>query len=78
LLIRLIRPVVMAPFVKHTLRRPYSNPKREDLEVLTSMVEAGTLRPVIEATYPMPETAAAIRHIETGHARGKVIVAWPM
>ena len=42
-----------------------------------AMVEAGTLRPVIDATYPMPETAAAIRHIETGHARGKVVVAWP-
>ena len=78
LLVRLIRPVVMSPFVKHSLRRPLSTPNREDLEVLTSMVEEGTLRPVIDATYPMPETAAAIRHIETGHARGKVVVAWPM
>ena len=77
LLVRLIQPVVMSPFVKHRLRRPYSNPNHKDLEVLTSMVEAGTLRPVIDATYPMPETAAAIRHIETGRARGKVVVAWP-
>jgi NADPH:quinone reductase-like Zn-dependent oxidoreductase len=77
LLVRLIRPVLLSPFVKHSLRRPYSNPNRQDLEVLVSMVEAGTLRPVIDATYPMPETAAAIRHIETGRARGKVVVAWP-
>jgi NADPH:quinone reductase-like Zn-dependent oxidoreductase len=77
LLVRLIRPVVLAPFVKHSLRRPYSNPNRHDLEVLVSMIEEGTLRPVIDATYPMSETAAAIRHIETGHARGKVVVAWP-
>jgi NADPH:quinone reductase-like Zn-dependent oxidoreductase len=61
--------------VKHSLRRPLSTPNREDLEVLTSMVEEGTLRPVIEATYPMREAAAAIRHIEAGHARGKVVVA---
>lgn len=59
-LVRLIRPVVMSPFVKHRLRRPISNPKREDLEVLIAMVEDGALRPVIDATYPLPETAAAI------------------
>ena len=75
LLVRLIRPVLMSPFVKHSLRRPISNPKREDLEVLTSMVEEGALRPVIDATYPLPETAAALRYIEAGHARGKVVVA---
>jgi NADPH:quinone reductase-like Zn-dependent oxidoreductase len=75
LLVRLIRPVVMSPFVKHSLRRPYSNPNHKDLEVLTSMVEAGTLRSVIDATYPLSEAAAAIRHIEAGHARGKVVVA---
>ena len=75
LLVRLIRPVVLSPFVKHSLRRPYSNPNHKDLEVLTSMVEAGTLRSVVEATYPLSEAAAAIGHIEAGHARGKVVVA---
>jgi NADPH:quinone reductase-like Zn-dependent oxidoreductase len=74
LLVRLIRPVVMSPFVKQSLRRPISNPKREDLEVLTRMVEAGTVRPVIDATYPLSEAAEALRHIEAGHARGKVVV----
>ena len=74
LLVRLIRPVVLSPFVKHSLRRPFSIPKREDLEVLTSMVEEGALRPVIDATYPLPETAAALSYIEVGHARGKVVV----
>ena len=64
----------MSPFVKHSLRRPYSNPNREDLEVLVAMVEEGTLRPVIDSTYPLSETAAALRHIEAGHARGKVVV----
>jgi NADPH:quinone reductase-like Zn-dependent oxidoreductase len=75
LLARLIRPVVMSPFVKHSLRRPFSNPKREDLEVLGAMIEEGKLRPVIDATYPLLETAAALHHIEAGHARGKVVVA---
>ncbi len=74
LLVRLIRPVVLSPFVKHNLRRPYSNPNREDLEVLVAMVEEGTVRPVIDSTRPLSETAAALRHIEAGHARGKVVV----
>jgi NADPH:quinone reductase-like Zn-dependent oxidoreductase len=75
LLVRLIRPVVLSPFVKHRLRRPISDPKRQDLEVLRAMVEDGALRPVIDATYPLSETAAAIGYIEAGHARGKVVVA---
>jgi NADPH:quinone reductase-like Zn-dependent oxidoreductase len=74
LMVRLIRPAVLNPFVKHSLRRPFSVPNREDLQVLAAMVEEGKLRPVIDATYPLPETAAAIRHIEAGHARGKVII----
>jgi len=74
LLVRLIRPVVMSPFVKHSLRRPISNPNHEDLEVLVAMVEEGAIRPVIDSTYPLAETAAALRHIEAGHARGKVVV----
>ncbi len=60
--------------MKHSLRRPYSNPNREDLEVLAAMVEEGTVRPVIDSTYPLSEAAAALRHIEAGHARGKVVV----
>jgi NADPH:quinone reductase-like Zn-dependent oxidoreductase len=75
LLVRLIRPVVMSPFVRHSLRRPLSNPKHEDLEVLRSMFEEGKLRPIVDAMYPLPETAAALRYIEAGHARGKVVVA---
>jgi NADPH:quinone reductase-like Zn-dependent oxidoreductase len=74
LLVRLIRPVMMSPFVKHSLRRPISNPDHVDLEVLVAMVEEGTVRPVIDSTCPLSETAAALSHIEAGHARGKVVV----
>lgn len=38
------------------------------------MVEEGSLRPIIGATYALPETAEALRYIEAGHARGKVVV----
>jgi NADPH:quinone reductase-like Zn-dependent oxidoreductase len=75
LLARLARPVVLDPFVRHRLKRILSVPNRQDLEALAAMVEAGTLRPVIEGVYPLAETPQAVRHIETGHARGKVVVA---
>jgi NADPH:quinone reductase-like Zn-dependent oxidoreductase len=39
------------------------------------MVEEGKLRPVIGRTHALAETAAALRHIESGHSRGKVLVA---
>lgn len=74
LVVRLARPLVISPFVKHRLRRYLSNPNRADLEILVRMAEDGALNPVIDARYALSETAVAIRHIEAGHARGKVVV----
>jgi NADPH:quinone reductase-like Zn-dependent oxidoreductase len=72
---RLLWPIVLSRFVRHTLRRFISNPNAADLEVLKTMVETGVLRPVIESTYPLSETRTALQHIESGHARGKVVIA---
>jgi len=47
---------------------------KEDLVVLTELIEAGKVRPVIDRTYPLSETAEAIRYLETGHARAKVVI----
>ena len=41
---------------------------------MKELVEAGRIRPVIDRTYPLSETAAAIRYLEEGHARGKVVI----
>lgn len=49
-------------------------PNPEDLAYLGQLLAAGTLVPVIDRTYPFSETAEAIRYIETGRARGKVVV----
>lgn len=53
-------------FVAHTTRA--------DLLVLREHAEGGRLVPVIERTYELAEIAAAVRHAETGQARGKVVV----
>lgn len=46
----------------------------EDLVSLAGMVETGKVTPVIESCYGLYETAAAIREVAQGHARGKVVV----
>jgi NADPH:quinone reductase-like Zn-dependent oxidoreductase len=47
---------------------------KADMIVLKELVEAGKVVPVIDRTYPLSEVAEAIRYLETGHARGKVVV----
>jgi NADPH:quinone reductase-like Zn-dependent oxidoreductase len=47
---------------------------REDLQVLKELIEAGKVSPVIDRTYPLNEVPEAIRYLEEGHARGKVVV----
>jgi NADPH:quinone reductase-like Zn-dependent oxidoreductase len=47
---------------------------REDLVTLKELIDAGKVTPVIDRTYPLAETADALRYLETGHARGKVVV----
>jgi NADPH:quinone reductase-like Zn-dependent oxidoreductase len=51
-----------------------ANPNKEDLLYLSELLEAGKVMPVIDRRYPLQETAAAIRYLETGRARGKVII----
>ncbi len=51
-----------------------ANPNQADLLVIKELLETGKVVPVIEKRYPLSETADAIRHLETGHERGKVII----
>jgi len=46
----------------------------EDLEFLSKLIEAGNVRPQIDRRYPFIEIPAAIKYLEQGHARGKVVV----
>lgn len=53
---------------------PFAKPDAARLTELVAMVERGELRPVVERVYPFEEGAAAMRHLEVDHARGKVVV----
>jgi NADPH:quinone reductase-like Zn-dependent oxidoreductase len=74
-LIRLVRPILLSPFSRQTLRRYVSNPDATDLAALSALVDAGELRPVIDATFPLSETVAALRHVADGHPAGKVVIS---
>ena len=47
---------------------------KEGLIVLKDLIESGKVRPVIDRTYPLAEAPKAIRYLEEGHAKGKVVI----
>ena len=47
---------------------------KEDLNVLRELMQSGKISPVIDRTYKISETQAAVRYLEEGHARGKVVI----
>jgi NADPH:quinone reductase-like Zn-dependent oxidoreductase len=51
-----------------------AKPNHADLLVIRELLETGKLVPVIDRSYPLSQTAEAIRYLETGHARGKVVI----
>jgi len=64
----------MPLFVRQVERAFVSTPNQADLIALKELVEAGRVTPVLDRTYPLAETAEALRYLDQGHARGKVIV----
>jgi NADPH:quinone reductase-like Zn-dependent oxidoreductase len=46
-----------------------------DLLLLKELIEAGSVAPVIDRTYPLDEAADALRYLGAGHVQGKVIVS---
>ena len=72
---RIIKAVLLSPFIGQTMRPLVTKPSSQDLEFLSELIEAGSVTPVVDRTYPLSESADAIRYLETGHARGKVVIS---
>ena len=51
-----------------------SKENHQDMLILKELIEAGKVTPVIDRTYPLSEAPQAIRYLEGGHARGKVVI----
>jgi NADPH:quinone reductase-like Zn-dependent oxidoreductase len=72
---RPLKMVLLAPFASQRMVFFIAQPGRDDLAVLSELLDGGKVTPVIDRTYPLSETAAAIRYREQGHATGKVVIA---
>ena len=70
----ILRATVVDRFVRQKLTFLPTRYGRDDLVALIELVDLGQLRPVIDRTVPLDDIAAAVRYLEQGHARGKVVV----
>lgn len=70
-----IRAQLLSLFVSQKMGFMISNSSQADLNVLRDLMERGRVIPVIDRSYKLSEVPAAIRYLEEGRARGKVVIA---
>src|SRR5271170_815494 len=75
LLAGLLTNAVRSRFVNQKMPGLLAKINCEDLATLADLVRGGKVVPVVDRTYSLGETAAAVRHVESTHARGKVVIA---
>jgi NADPH:quinone reductase-like Zn-dependent oxidoreductase len=71
---RQLRALALSPFVPQRLTMLTNKEHYADLEVLSPLLEAGQVTPVIGKTYLLAEVPDAMRQLEAGHARGKTAI----
>ena len=71
---RLFKVLLLSPFVSQRLVFFIASMRQADLLSLKELIEAGKVTPLIDRSYKLSEGAEAIRYLEEGHARGKVVV----
>jgi NADPH:quinone reductase-like Zn-dependent oxidoreductase len=74
---RQLRAVALSPFVSQRLTMLVSKEQYSDLERLRDMIERGEVTPVVEATFPLAQAPDAMRQLEAGAVRGKLVVIPP-
>jgi NADPH:quinone reductase-like Zn-dependent oxidoreductase len=73
-MLRFVGALLARRFASQTVAVVQTQRSRDDLLFLAELIEAGKVTPVIDRTYPLSETAEAIRYLETLRARGKVVI----
>ena len=69
-----INGILLSMFVSQQFVPFLAQLNPEDLKILADLMQAGKITPVIDRQFPLSETAEAIRYLELGHAKGKVII----
>lgn len=73
-LLGILRALVASPFVSQKFVFYIAQINKPDLQVLSDLMESGKITPVIDRQYRMSEAREALRYLEQGHARGKVVL----
>ena len=71
---RSLRAPLLSLFVRQKLGGIMCSENAADLLVLAELIESGKVRPVIDRTFPLSQTADAVRYVQDGLARGKVVI----
>ena len=71
---RSLRALLLSPFVRQRLTMLASKERASDQERLTTLIEAGKATPSIDRTYPLDDVPKAMRHLEAGDVRGKLVI----
>jgi NADPH:quinone reductase-like Zn-dependent oxidoreductase len=72
---RQIRAQLLSLVVRQHLGTFINKENAGDLVTLREMIDAGTLSPTVDRTYPLGDVPAAVRHLLEGHPRGKIVIA---
>ena len=75
---QIFQAMLLGPWISMTGSKKMGNfitkPNKKDLVFIKELLEAGKVVPVIDRRYPLSEVAEALRYLEEGHARGKVVI----
>jgi NADPH:quinone reductase-like Zn-dependent oxidoreductase len=71
---RQLRATALSPFVRQKLGTFISKERGADLEELRTLLEAGTITPVVDRTFPLDLVPEAIRCLRDGRAGGKIVI----
>jgi NADPH:quinone reductase-like Zn-dependent oxidoreductase len=71
---RQLRAHLLFPLASQKLSTFIASENSADLAILRDLLESGKIAPAIDRAYPLSQTPAAIRHVQEGRARGKVVI----
>jgi NADPH:quinone reductase-like Zn-dependent oxidoreductase len=74
LLTRALTGLVLSRFSSQNFVLFIARLRKDDLTILGDLMQTGKVTPVIDRTYPLSEAPEALRYLEAGHARGKVVI----
>jgi NADPH:quinone reductase-like Zn-dependent oxidoreductase len=74
ILTRTLKALVLSRFVSQKFVMFIAKLSKEDLNIIGELMETGKVTPVIDRRYSLSEAPEAVRYLEEGHARGKVVI----